>query len=269
MMPIAAALLLLLPAPQAADLPVEQTKKNIKVLQGLPSSQLIPVMAFMANSLGVTCSYCHGKDFQSEEKPMKEEARRMIRLQRAVNEQHYGGKVVVTCNTCHQGHAIPPATPDIADAGWNRKAASSVTYVSGEQAIERLIQTPKGVTRRILRGTVERHSGRDEPKSAPFTLTIGPEIDYETELSHPPEAARALVLYLLERPKPEQVRGEQWTIAADVVRRNRETLTPLGILPEQIELTDFRETATGRLPFRAQWGRGDYRVTFTVNEVEP
>ena len=52
---IAAALLLLLPAAETPDPPVEQTKKNIKVLQGLSSSQLIPVMAFMSNSLGVTC----------------------------------------------------------------------------------------------------------------------------------------------------------------------------------------------------------------------
>lgn len=48
-----AAFALLFAAAQSADLPVEQTKKNIKVLQGLPSSQLIPVMAFMSNSLGV------------------------------------------------------------------------------------------------------------------------------------------------------------------------------------------------------------------------
>ena len=40
-------------------------------------------------------------------------------LQRAVNQQQYGGKVVVTCNTCHQGHVTTAATPDVSHAGWN------------------------------------------------------------------------------------------------------------------------------------------------------
>lgn len=268
MMQLAAALLLLLPVPQTADAPVEQTKKSIKVLQGLPSSQLIPVMAFMANSLGVTCSHCHTNDFPSDEKPMKDVARKMIVMQRAVNEQQFGGKLAITCNTCHQGHAIPPATPDLAHAGWNRAAAPEVTKIPGEQAVERLAAAPQGVTRRVIRGSVERYSGRDEPKSAPFTLTIDSSIEYDTTLSHPPEATRAFVLYILERPAVERVHGEQWTITPDVVRRYREVVTPFGNLPDEVELTDFRDTTSGPLPFRARWSRADYRVTYTVTEVE-
>ncbi|MFL6246421.1 MAG: c-type cytochrome [Thermoanaerobaculia bacterium] len=262
------AALVLLAATQPPDLPVEQTKKNIKVLHGLPSSQLIPVMAFMSNSLGVTCAYCHAKEWDSDEKPMKDVARRMIALQRTINDQQFAGKLAVTCNTCHQGRAIPSATPDVANAGWNRTPPNEVAGVPGELAIERLPEAPKGVMRRIVRGSVERYNGRDEPKSAPFTLTVDSDIQYTTELSHPPEATRAFVLYMLERPKPEQVRGERWTIAPEVVRRYRETATPLGNLPEEVELTDFRDTSSGRLPFRARWSRADYRVTFTVTEIE-
>ena len=268
MLHLAAAVLWFLPAAQAQDVPVEQKQKNIKVLQGLPSSQLIPVMAFMANSLGVTCSYCHAKEWSSDEKPMKDVGRKMIGIQRAINEQQFGGKLVVTCNTCHQGHAVPPATPDLADAGWRHASTPQVARISGEAAVERLSDAPQGVTGRVIRGTVERYNGRDEPKSEPFTLTFGSSIEYDTKLSHPPEAKRAFILYLLQRPKPEQLHGEQWTIAPDVVRRYRETPTPLGNLPEEIELTDFRETDGGRLPFRAQWSRADYRVTYTVTEIE-
>src|SRR5438045_9519479 len=47
------------------DKPVEETKKNIKVLKGMPTSQLIPTMAFMSNSLGVTCAYCHTAEWES------------------------------------------------------------------------------------------------------------------------------------------------------------------------------------------------------------
>jgi hypothetical protein len=261
-------LLILLAATTPPDPPVEQTKKNIRVLQGVPSSQLIPTMAFMANSLGVTCAHCHGKDWESDEKPAKDAARKMIVLQRAINAQHYAGKLVITCNTCHQGQVIPPATPDVAHAGWTASPVSAApAFISGEEAITRLFGEPKA-TQRVIRGTVERYNGRDEPKSAPFTLTIGSSIDYKTELSYPPEARRALALYLLARPQPEQVRGERWSIAADAVRRHRETATPLGNLPEQIDYEDFRQTDSGRVPFRTRWSRADYRVTFTVEEVK-
>jgi len=261
-------LLLILPATPPPDPPVEVSKKNIKVLQGLPSSQLIPVMSFMANSLGVTCAHCHTKQWESDEKPAKAAARRMIQLQRSVNEQHYQGKLTVTCNTCHQGHVVPPATPDVANAGWNPHPAAPSAAVPGEAALERLPAAPAGVTRRVIRGLVARYNGRDDPKSEPFTLIMGDPIEYHTELSHPPEARRAFVLYLLGRPLPEQVRGEQWTITPERVVRERETPTPLGNLPDRVELSDFRETTSGRLPFRAQWSRADYRVTYTVESIE-
>jgi len=261
MIPIALALLLAATPPP--DLPVEQTKKNIKVLQGLPSSQLIPVMAFIANSLGVTCAHCHAAAWESDEKPAKDAARKMIVMQRAINEQQFGGKLTITCNTCHQGHVEPPATPDVANAGWNATPAKKTATVSGEEAIAALPEAKTG--QRVIRGTVERYNGRDQPKSAPFTLTITPStISYETELSHPPEAKRAMLLYLLPKPKPEQVKGERWSVTADAIRRTRETATPFGNLPEQIDHTDFRQTETGRIPFRSQWSRADYRVTFTV-----
>jgi len=46
------------PAPPA-EKTVEQVQKNIKVLNGMPQSQLIPAMNFMSASLGVRCTYCH------------------------------------------------------------------------------------------------------------------------------------------------------------------------------------------------------------------
>jgi hypothetical protein len=263
MIPAFLAALTLLAATPPPDLPVEQRKQNIKVLQGLPSSQLIPVMAFMSNSLGVTCAHCHAKNFDSDEKPAKDAARKMIALQRAINEQHFGGKLTVTCNTCHQGRVIPPATPDVANSAWNAKPAPHVeeTFI-GEEILTRLPVTPKDVMERVIRGVVERDNGRDGPKSAPFTLTIdGSEVQYDTELSHPPEASRAFVLYLLQRPRLEQIAGERWSFGANTILRMRETPTPIGNLPEAIDYSDFRHRDVGRLPFRVQWSRADYRVT--------
>ncbi|HEY4642430.1 MAG TPA: c-type cytochrome [Thermoanaerobaculia bacterium] len=257
-------------AAQSNDLPVEQTKKNIKVLQGLPSSQLIPVMAFMSNSLGVTCAHCHAKAWESDEKPAKETARKMMAMTRAINEQQFGGKLTVTCNTCHQGRVKPVATPDVANAGWNtRPAAQAKTSVAAEDAINRFPKTPAEVTRRVVHGMVERYNGRDEPVSDSFTLTIdGSKISYETKLSHPPEASRALAIYLLAPPAIEKLRGERWFVDGDITARTRETPTPFGNLPDQIDYSDYRNQNGARLPFRAQWSRADYRVTFTVKDIE-
>jgi hypothetical protein len=257
-------------AAQSNDLPVEQTKKNIKVLQGLPSSQLIPVMAFMSNSLGVTCAHCHAKAWESDEKPAKETARKMMAMTRAINEQQFRGKLTVTCNTCHQGRVKPMATPDIANAGWNvRPTPQAKTSVAAENAIGRFPKTPSEVTRRVVHGTVERYNGRDEPVSDSFTLTIdGSKISYETKLSHPPEASRALAIYLLTPPVIEKLRGERWFIDGDITARTRETPTPFGNLPDQIDYSDYRSVNGVRLPFRAQWSRADYRVTFVVTSVE-
>jgi hypothetical protein len=83
-------------------------------------------MATMANSLGVTCNYCHEPAWESDAKPQKEIARRMIRMTRAINDTHYGGKVAVTCNTCHRGTTGTAVVPMVADAGWNQPPAANV-----------------------------------------------------------------------------------------------------------------------------------------------
>ena len=103
-------------AAQQEDKPVEQTQKNIQVLQGLPSSQLLPVMHFMRTSLGVRCDYCHvaenGK-YWMDDKPAKQTARRMLAMVAGINKENFGGQPIVTCNTCHRGSTKPIGVPAI------------------------------------------------------------------------------------------------------------------------------------------------------------
>src|SRR5262249_45492649 len=100
-----------------AEDPAEAVYKNIQVLKGVPSSQLLPVMHFMRSSLGVRCEFCHiaenGK-YQLDEKPAKGRAREMLRLTRQINDANFGGKNVVTCNTCHHGSVATASVPGIA-----------------------------------------------------------------------------------------------------------------------------------------------------------
>lgn len=105
---------------------VEQVRKNIQVLKGLPDSQLIPVMNLMSTSLGVQCTYCHvrvqdpqtGRNdfaFEKDDKEEKQTARKMIQMVVSLNSANrniLGGGI--SCYTCHAGRAHPinvPALP--------------------------------------------------------------------------------------------------------------------------------------------------------------
>ncbi|MFI5252219.1 MAG: c-type cytochrome [Bacteroidota bacterium] len=98
---------------------VEQVKKNIKVLTGMPASQFNSVMDYFTASLGVGCDHCHASDasghiqFESDEKDAKKTAREMITMVKALNEDHFNGKLSVTCYTCHRGSTEPMRMPQL------------------------------------------------------------------------------------------------------------------------------------------------------------
>src|SRR2546430_10898779 len=79
------------PAAAPQEKTVEQTRKNIKVLTGMPDSQLIPVMNFFAASMGRRCNFCHVvKNGQIvpelDDNPKKDTAREMIKLVMDINK---------------------------------------------------------------------------------------------------------------------------------------------------------------------------------------
>src|SRR2546423_9328245 len=96
---------------------VEQVEKNIKVLNGMPASQLIPVMNFFATSMGRRCNFCHVNnngqwDYPSDAKPEKNTAREMIKLVMEINKTT--GRLnldAVSCYTCHRGRPSPQSLP--------------------------------------------------------------------------------------------------------------------------------------------------------------
>ena len=104
---------------------VDQTRKNIRVLKGLPESQLFPLMNFVATSLGVKCNFCHvqqGKDpktgfdiviWESDDKPEKQTARRMMQMVLSIkaNDKVDFRENAVTCYTCHRGQTQPVGLP--------------------------------------------------------------------------------------------------------------------------------------------------------------
>ena len=103
----------------AADKPVEQIRKNIQVLKGLPDSQLFLLMNFVGDSLGVNCDHCHvkgeknpqtGEDtflWERDDKKEKSVARDMMRMVLELNRTSFKREGAVTCYTCHRGSTRP------------------------------------------------------------------------------------------------------------------------------------------------------------------
>ena len=131
----------------------EQVYKNIKVLRGTPADSFNQSMHLISGQLGVDCEHCHlQKDRASDELEAKRTARQMIRMTNDLNKKSFEGKQVVTCYTCHRGHAKPanlPALP-VADYPPNEKPsgpqlptaeqilAKYVEALGGEQAIRKV-----------------------------------------------------------------------------------------------------------------------------------
>ena len=109
--------------------------ENLKVLPGtVKGSELGSVMRGFATGLGVRCQFCHAAgegqeldpmdlmtfDFPSDANPMKDKARTMIRMVRAINETHLSEldvpeseRLVVSCITCHHGLEKPRQLADV------------------------------------------------------------------------------------------------------------------------------------------------------------
>jgi photosynthetic reaction center cytochrome c subunit len=116
-------------SPAQQDKPTEQVQKNIKVLNGLPQWQLIPVMNYFSASLGRRCNFCHVNnqgqwDYASDAKPEKNQAREMIKLVLDTNKNYFKGNLEVSCYTCHRGAnhpasvtTLPLPVPSPAPAG--------------------------------------------------------------------------------------------------------------------------------------------------------
>lgn len=98
--------------------------KNLQILpKDISDQKLDSIMESYNKALGIGCSFCHAPaknnpdslDYSSDEKPMKQEARKMMRMTIDINKNNfYFDKSVrpeylnvVTCRTCHRGEAYP------------------------------------------------------------------------------------------------------------------------------------------------------------------
>ena len=110
--------------PSAAPAKVIHSKPtNLKVLpKDTSADEIAKLMHRYREDLGVPCAYCHEEnpqtkqlDFASDENPMKETARLMIKMNDEINTKYLaqlGDRRYAepfTCGSCHQGQVEPPA----------------------------------------------------------------------------------------------------------------------------------------------------------------
>jgi photosynthetic reaction center cytochrome c subunit len=123
----------LTPAQSAANMAAPgktaaQVYKNIQVLNDIPADQLLPTMQFMATSLGVRCSFCHVEgDFSKDDKPTKHTARKMIRMELAIDQANFNGRTEVTCYTCHRGASHPLGVPALATVAMETESGEEMS----------------------------------------------------------------------------------------------------------------------------------------------
>jgi len=107
-------------APAARPPMAEEVFKNVQILKGIPVDQFMGTMGFFSASLGLNCTDCHvdesGGDWAkyAEDNPKKRTARRMMQMVTDLNRTSFGGRQVVTCNTCHRGNSRPNVQPSLA-----------------------------------------------------------------------------------------------------------------------------------------------------------
>jgi len=130
--------------------------KNVQVLKRAPADQWFDTMAFIAGSLGVTCDHCHSSKFETDEgNPNKLKAREMMRMVDRINQNQFGGQVVVTCNTCHRGN-VKPESSQIPDAEhWRRAADEPSSPPRAQEILARYRKSISGIKTQSISLRVE------------------------------------------------------------------------------------------------------------------
>jgi photosynthetic reaction center cytochrome c subunit len=98
----------------------EATFKNVQILRGIPVDEFMDTMGMFSAATGLNCAHCHaldngtGWEGYAVDTPLKQTARRMLRMMNALNKESFGGARTITCNTCHRGDQKPKPVPSLA-----------------------------------------------------------------------------------------------------------------------------------------------------------
>jgi hypothetical protein len=136
----------------------EEAFKNIQVLKGIPVDDFMGTMGIMSAALGFDCSECHtgaGTDRVdwAADTQRKVIARRMVTMVTTINKDHFTGRQMVTCWSCHRGRDKPAVTPtmDIVYGTPSLEADDVFPQAPGqptaEQILDKYVQAVGGAQR--------------------------------------------------------------------------------------------------------------------------
>lgn len=163
--------------PAGGDKPAEQVYKNIQVFKGLPSSQLLGAMNFMAGSLGVGCNHCHVvNQFAKDDKPTKQTARKMILMMRKINEDNFGGELNINCSTCHAGKTRPGLLPPLTRSETSASANTAEPLPAVDVVLDKYVLALGGkariekMTTVVMEGPRLESSGSNPPSTTAMQI---------------------------------------------------------------------------------------------------
>lgn len=241
------------PPPPVAEQgpPAEQVYKNIKVLTGMPASQLMPVMHLMRSSLGTRCDFCHvieENQYALDTKKEKETARQMIRMVLAINKDNFKGQARVTCNTCHRGQDHPVRVPPIGQGQFDDTTRGAAEEDEGREklpsaaeVLDRYIQALGGraaleaVQSRVSRGTLLRMRVDDPGTNKARAVNRGKEDPFEIAQQAPDR-----VTVTLGRPPQQIVQHVAGASGTVQTPRGEQPMTPEDVA-RLVERTDLRK----------------------------
>jgi len=166
----------------AAPPMAEQVFKNVQVLKGIPVNEFMGTMGIFSAALGMSCEDCHAAGDENwsvyaTDSPRKQMARVMITMMATINKQHFRGRQVVTCYTCHRGSARPRATADLAElygtppfGDPNAVIEQASTAPKPDEILDKYIQAIGGAQRLaalrsyVAKGTSAGYGPENEPR---------------------------------------------------------------------------------------------------------
>jgi hypothetical protein len=170
----------------------EEVFTNVQVFRGIPVNQFMETMGFFSASLGADCTFCHvvesGGSWEkyADENAHKGTARRMVLMMSAINRDHFGGRQVVTCYTCHRGGNRPKVTPSLAalyGAPPPEEANDVITAAPGapsaDQVLDKYLQALGGVDRLVhltsvvMKGTYQGYEDTEKRPVEVFAKAPG------------------------------------------------------------------------------------------------
>jgi photosynthetic reaction center cytochrome c subunit len=154
--------------------PAEQVYKNVQTLKGLPAGRWNMLMTMFSKALGVDCNHCHVDGaFESDQKPAKLIARKMLGLTGAISREIYKGPTSINCYTCHKGQVKPVSFPPAAPATPPANTKPEVNRTGVLPKIDEVLQNYKRATdisgagtnlkTRILTGNLIAQGGLTAP----------------------------------------------------------------------------------------------------------